>query len=536
MCDIAFISFFPDLYGIEKPRFAMSSQQASWVKVELVDLKQEGVRYVTINAARFIDEFRSAKLPLPKIIDVQATLRLIVGLSRDQGGEAKWNVWNALLPFSDDVGKTLLFRDIFEGQKQASNDKHAYELLGHNIQVLSRLWTWLQIKLIDHGEAKRFWDVEVGVQDVIFHRQIAGIRIHNDTLNSLINETNEKKYKAYLKVADALGQSPSGLSFRNIGSLIERTDARHLGEFSRSANFESYMKLAVGSSAFAEYFVDMIRWDRDYKILVQMTEGEDRVFPTFFTMGTVTGRVLIKHPYIQELRKENRHVIQADWGKKLAYLDYAQFEPGIFADLAQDNELTSMYNGKDLYGLLGKALFGDTSHRNVAKRIFLAFCYGMSPENITKLLQGTTQGETSNIEMEGKVKQFFEQFPALDRYRQKLHSDLRQNGTLASLLGNNRHRSETGKLTFKEQRWAVSQAVQGTASLIFKEALINVASEFGYDSIVLPMHDAILIQFDDDKHYDSKVGQAQKLMENVFSRRCPSIRGRVEASSFAPVE
>lgn len=61
------------------------------------------------------------------------------------------------------------------------------------------------------------------------------------------------------------------------------------------------------------------------------------------------------------------------------------------------------------------------------------------------------------------------------------------------MLGNHYLRERRGPLTAKEQRSAVSQAVQGTASLIFKRALPDVG-EFDDVTIILSMYDALLFE------------------------------------------
>ena len=54
-------------------------------------------------------------------------------------------------------------------------------------------------------------------------------------------------------------------------------------------------------------------------------------------------------------------------------------------------------------------------------------------------------------------------------------------------------RSGKGQLSSKQKRSAVSQVVQGTASLIFKRTSLAVAP-LGHVRVVLPMHDALLFE------------------------------------------
>jgi len=77
----------------------------------------------------------------------------------------------------------------------------------------------------------------------------------------------------------------------------------------------------------------------------------------------------------------------------------------------------------------------------------------------------------------------------------------------------------------------MNQPVQATASLIFKEALNSLAETFGQDSILLPMHDAVLMQLDNEG-FDSHLEIASALMVKAYAVRCPTIRPRICISDF----
>lgn len=121
----------------------------------------------------------------------------------------------------------------------------------------------------------------------------------------------------------------------------------------------------------------------------------------------------------------------------------------------------------------------------------------------------------------------------LEDYRISQESRLLEDGFVCSLLGNRRLRSSAGSLTFKEKRWSLNHPVQSTASLIFKEALIKIAEEIGADSIILSMHDAVLLQLSNDSKFDRNVERATEMMIAAYKRHLPSIEARVTVGSFA---
>jgi len=79
----------------------------------------------------------------------------------------------------------------------------------------------------------------------------------------------------------------------------------------------------------------------------------------------------------------------------------------------------------------------------------------------------------------------------------------------------------------------VSQAIQGTASLIFKKALIGLASRFGNESVLLPMHDAVLLQLDTTtQSLEASQADAQSIMAATFRECCAGIEPKVVAGPF----
>jgi DNA polymerase I len=214
------------------------------------------------------------------------------------------------------------------------------------------------------------------------------------------------------------------------------------------------------------------------------------------------------------------------------YLDFSQFEPGILAQRANDPILLAQYNSRDLYLALSQAIYGDNLHRSLCKVVFLSYCYGMSRERIAGLLVGPGGSESDVMRFDRAIGGFFESYRALEAYRRSLLDDLANKGWISSMMGNRRVRISEGELSPKEQRWAISQAIQGSASLIFKWALLGLANELGPDSILLPMHDAVLMQFDADSVEQSE-RLATEVLASAFRRWCPDVKPCIVSSDFA---
>lgn len=97
------------------------------------------------------------------------------------------------------------------------------------------------------------------------------------------------------------------------------------------------------------------------------------------------------------------------------------------------------------------------------------------------------------------------------------------------MLGNHYLREHDGPLTAKEQRSAVSQVVQGTASLIFKRALLNVG-ELDDVTIVLPMHDALLFEH----RLADTPNKVVTAFENAMTKTLEgAVKGKASVGAFA---
>jgi DNA polymerase-1 len=278
--------------------------------------------------------------------------------------------------------------------------------------------------------------------------------------------------------------------------------------------------------------LDFSRAKQSFSILMRIPRQAERLHPVFACFGTVTGRIRVIEPALQELRRRYRDVLSPEAGMTFRYLDFAQFEPGILAQRANDAQFLQQYNSKDLYAALSNHIFGSDSHRTLCKQFFLAYCYGMSKESIAGMLAGPTAGAAVRKRYQDTIAVFFGAFPGLESYRCALIAELAKTGSVSTLMGNRRVRTSQGTLTHKEQRWAISQAIQGSASLIFKCSLLKLVERFGLQSIVLPMHDAVLMQFD-ERGADAAETEAKGIMAATFMEWCPDVIPRVATANFA---
>ncbi|WFS10637.1 DNA polymerase [Methylobacterium sp. 391_Methyba4] len=530
MIDPSYLIYFPDPYGVGKSKYFVITKSG------ISDLPGSSLAHhaslVTFDVHTLVDDLRTNGGSLPsKLIDITDALRLYAGMSRADGGEKRWNFWKNI---KGDFGNQEAWKDlhrISSSYEAVPDGDRLNKLVTEFSKAVDVFWKKIVKNLRQAGEFDRFFEIEVPAAQIFYHRQFLGIPINRQRVDEFTSLASKERYSSYQAVSSVLNISATGLSYWNVGSRLPLTDLGLPSADVTGYALRDQMKLASQRSRFAQEFTKYLDASRDMDILARLSGASDRVFPTFHPVGTISSRILIADPYIQELRRRYRAVVDAEPGLVLRYFDYSQFEPGVMASLSGDVDLVVMYNDGDVYTALSLAVFGDHEHRQLCKRVFLAFSYGMSIDAIALLLCGKGSGSTEIQDMKRKIAQFFDRFKVLTRFKAGLEERLMRDGKIETLHGNFRRRLGSGPLSPKERRWAVSQVIQGTASLIFKCALIEIQRVFGTNSLLVPVHDAILMQLPEDDAEENQ-RQIRELMQASFRRYCPDVNVRVTCGAF----
>lgn len=533
MSDFSFLTYLSDPFGVRHPIFCLKRPGGGASLVAADEIADYMGLLVTYDLSTLTDCLRGITALGPKQpIDIGEALRLCVALPKDEGGEDRWNIWKQLTVHFDDRSKAIAFEKISKSQTLWPPDETLKDILESSINALEKLWANTLEKLENLNEMDRFLKIEVNVQAIFCQRQYNGLSIDIDKSKKYLTKIENDKYKSYAKVASALGVSPTGLNFWNIQKYLDKTDVSHLTDISDGGKLREAFKICAHKSQFAKDFIEFVDSSKSEMILQRSIGSDGKIYPFFHVLGSISGRILVSDPHLQQLKREYRDIISADDGYVLSYLDYAQFEPGILAFLSNDEDLIRLYNSGDVYLRLSESVFGSPEFRSLSKRIFLAYSYGMTAGGIAKLLYGLDETRSDYKSCVSAVEGFFGKFPGLAVFRKTMEQTLLAHGSVSSLLGNRRVRSRSGELDSKEKRWALNQPVQATASLIFKKALIQLSAEFGPKNILLPVHDAVLMQFLANSETKKMISTAESIMISAYKSICPDISPKVTIGDF----
>ncbi|MBI2471732.1 MAG: hypothetical protein HYV59_10905 [Planctomycetes bacterium] len=500
------------------------------VPVTLKELSALKLTIVTYDFWWLVSAFKKKTLPLPSsIIDISQVAKLLIGRShKEYNNDLPWSIWNLLSTYNKLADKQIHIKDIIYQQSFSDHIERGYAMDMINKWQME-LWSKFQSQLIEKGEKKRYFEVEMPIAKILYERQYQGIRVNEkrlltrlDNLDRSIN-ASARELRARWGIIDATdeGRMRKWLAEHGFPFIANNINKK---------SFDGLLEIGSYSSTIISLYHSYRRSLRDKKLLLGLgVIGRKRIFPIFEGLGTVTSRITVKSPMIQHLKSNSRDVFAPDRGFEFIYPDYCQFEPGILADDSKDEKLIQNYNSKDIYKALSRDLFGHEEGRKTAKKIFLSFSYGMEKDNIIELLN-----EISNNEVDYKdaIVKFFEDFNKIDDWRIKIQKELLETGKICTRMGNCRYRESKFKyLRRSEKRWAVSQRIQGTASLILKKAILDVNRELGDVQFLIPMHDAVLYQLPKGlfPKYKKKI---ETIFKENFASICSTIVPRISFENF----
>lgn len=382
--------------------------------------------------------------------------------------------------------------------------------------ALSRCWSTLELAAQEHGELERFRLIEQPASRYLVASAARGISIDVDRLRE--HKRNlEHEYFTALKTFSARYRVP--LEVPDDLDVIAYLEPR--GFDFNGVDVDYILKFVPMQDSFATDLLHLRKLDQSRRVLTALPLSKNRIYPLVDIFGSITSRIYFKDPSLQNLAKRHRNIIRPDAGRHFCYVDYDQYEAGIMAALSGDPQLLALYSDGDIYEAFAARLFGDIGERKRAKRLFLSYAYGMSMRSLIDAAVGYGADRIA-------AKSLFKGFSVFESWKASIWETFTNDGRVGTSLGNFLNRERDGPLTGQEQRSAVSQVVQGTASLIFKKALLALANVSEVE-MKLPMHDAVLVQV--PPGYDVNV--LPRLLGNVMSAHFDGrIVGKASIESF----
>ncbi|MEC7237617.1 MAG: DNA polymerase, partial [Pseudomonadota bacterium] len=193
-------------------------------------------------------------------------------------------------------------------------------------------------------------------------------------------------------------------------------------------------------------------------------------------------------------------------GKKLISTDYSQIELRLVAHVAgEDSMIDAFRAGVDIHARTASEVFGvpldqmDGETRRRAKAINFGIIYGISGFGLARQL-GIRQGEARDY-----INAYFENFPGIRAYMERIKLEARETGHVETLFGRRIHiggiTASNPALRGFAERQAINAPIQGSAADIIKRAMVRLPgalADAGIEArMLLQVHDELIFEADD---------------------------------------
>jgi DNA polymerase-1 len=259
-----------------------------------------------------------------------------------------------------------------------------------------------------------------------------------------------------------------------------------------------------------------------------------RVHTSFALAATATGRLSSSEPNIQNIpiRTEEgrkiRRAFVAEPGHMLLSADYSQIELRLAAHVADIPELKAAFQaGHDIHALTASEVFGvpldkmDPQTRRRAKAINFGIIYGISAFGLGNQI-GVPQSEAADY-----IRAYFERFPAIRAYMERIKTDARRTGYVETIFGRKCFipgiRDANPARRAGAERQAINAPLQGSAADIIKRAMGRLPAALERAGLkarmLLQVHDELLFEAP-EAEVEATALLVKDVMEGACAPRC----------------
>lgn len=379
--------------------------------------------------------------------------------------------------------------------------------------------------------------LEIPLIDTLIDMEIEGFPLDVTILDKYGDEFKNKCEEIANQIYELAGEKFNLSSPKQIGEIL-------FNKMGLSSNKKMSTSFEALNDIRDEHpIINLILEYRKYfKLVSTYTEGlkvhirnDGKIHAKFNQALTSTGRLSSSDPNLQNIsvRDEEGKMIRKAFHYpnneyEILSLDYSQIELRVLASLSNCKGLKDIFaSGEDIHSATAKKLFnveGEPTdlQRRKAKTTNFGIVYGISDWGLAEQLEITPK-EAKQI-----ITSFYESFPEVSTFFQKIINDALKDGYVSTLLGRRRYLRELHDSNYQTRefakRAAMNAPIQGTAADLIKMAMIQVhkaLKEGGYKTkMVLQIHDELIFKV--PKEEEKEVYELVKgVMENAMKLDVP---------------
>jgi DNA polymerase-1 len=420
--------------------------------------------------------------------------------------------------------------------------ERARDFAAERADAALRLHMLLKARLVREKMTAFYETIERPLVPVVAAMEHAGIKVDRAALAELSRDFDRRIADIEQAIFAAVGNEFNIGSTKQLGDvLFEKlglpggkkgktgaygTDASILEELAPlhpvPAQVLEWRQLTKLKSTYADALAEEI--DRD----------SGRVHTSYALAVAATGRFSSNNPNLQNIpiRTEEgrriRRAFVAEPGHLLLSADYSQIELRLAAHVADIPELKQAFrDGIDIHALTASQVFGvplaqmDANTRRRAKAINFGIIYGISAFGLGQQI-GVPQAEAGAY-----IRAYFERFPAIRAYMERIKTDCRRTGYVETIFGRKCWiagiRDTNPARRAAAERQAINAPLQGAAADIIKRAMARIPAALAREKLharmLLQVHDELLFEVP-EAEVERTAEVVTRVMEGACAPRC----------------
>lgn len=389
------------------------------------------------------------------------------------------------------------------------------EVAGRRALAVARLVEPLGAALSARGMTNLYTELERPLVRVLARMEEAGVRVDREQLSGLATELASEAQRLEEQIWDlagekfVVGSTPQlrEILFTKLGLTPQkRTKTGYSTDAQTLEKLRDEHPVVEALLRWRE--VEKLRSTYGEPLLAEIAP-DGRIHASFNQTVARTGRLSSDQPNLHNIpvRSEEGRLIRQCFvpaeGCAFLVADYNQIELRVIAHLADDPGLVEAFRaGVDIHNVTASRIYGVASEdvtlamRSKAKMVSYGLAYGMESYGLAQRL-GIGVPEAAEI-----LKAYFEGFPNVRTYMDRVVAEARDRGYTETLFGRRRLIPElqSGRYQLRAagERQAMNAGIQGLAADIFKVALVRLdarLTDAGLASrVVLQVHDEVILE------------------------------------------
>src|SRR5215471_5565802 len=416
--------------------------------------------------------------------------------------------------------------------------ERARDFAAERADAVLRLHMHLKARLVREKMTAFYETIERPLVPVVAAMEHAGIRVDRAALAELPRDFEQRIAEIEQAIYRAVGTQFNIGSTKQLGDVLFEKLQLPGGKKGKTGAYGTDASILEELAPLHEVPGLVLEWRQLTKLkstyadalAEEIDRDSGRVHTSYALAVAATGRFSSNNPNLQNIpiRTEEgrriRRAFVAEPGHFLLSADYSQIELRLAAHVADVPELRQAFrDGVDIHALTASQVFGvplsemDGNTRRRAKAINFGIIYGISAFGLGAQI-GVPQSEAAAY-----IRAYFERFPAIRAYMERIKTDCRRTGYVETIFGRKCFipgiRDANPARRAGAERQAINAPLQGSAADIIKRAMTRIPAALAREQLkarmLLQVHDELLFEAP-----EAEVEHTAEIVKGVMEGAC----------------